>query len=156
MRFLLGVLALAVAPLAAAQSSTPPPAKDTKIIFDISDANPRVLLNKLGAIDDLRQELIGAGVTPRMVLSSRGHAGRFVHTEIDKMAPEDRDVAAAIAAKLRGMQQAPGVEGLQQCLYSNAKMSIPRHKVLPGVRVVENSWVAIVAYQQQGYAYISP
>ena len=72
------------------------------------------MLNKLGAIDDLRQDLIRAGVTPRMILSFRGHAGRFIHTEVDRIPPEDREVAAAIA------------------------------------------WVAIVAYQQRGYAYISP
>lgn len=130
--------------------------KEMKIAFDITDGNPKVLLSKLEVIDETRQSLLRQGVTPRFVLAFRGEASRFVQTDVDKIKPEDRELAARIAVKLKALNQAQGVESLEQCSIPLRQREIAEAKVIPEIKVVENGWIALVSYQARGYAYIAP
>ena len=159
-RLLLGTaVGLAAAlPAIAAESAAVPLAgmKEMKIAFDITDANPKVLLSKLEVIDETRQSLLKQGVTPKFVLAFRGEASRFVQTDIDKIKPEDRELAAKVLAKVKALKQAQGVESLEQCSIPLRQREIAESKVAPEIKVVENGWIALVSYQARGYAYIAP
>jgi intracellular sulfur oxidation DsrE/DsrF family protein len=151
-------LGAAALPAMAAESAAVPLTgmKEMKIAFDITDANPKVLLNKLEVIDETRQSLLKQGVTPKFVLTFRGEASRFVQTDIDKIKPEDRELAAKVAAKVKALSQSPGVESLEQCSIPLRQREIAESKVIPEIKVVENGWIALVSYQARGYAYIVP
>ena len=153
----LGLVA-AAAPAIGAEPAAVPLAgmKEMKIAFDITDANPKVLLSKLEVIDETRQSLLKQGVTPKIVLAFRGEASRFVQTDIDKIKPEDREAAAKVAAKVKALKAEPGVESIEQCSIPLRQREIAESKVIPEVKVVENGWIALVSYQARGYAYIAP
>jgi len=130
--------------------------KDGKIAFDIKDGNGKLLLARLDIIDETRQSLIDQGVTPHFVLAFRGPATRLVQTDQEKIKPEDREMAAKVAARIKEMSKAPGVEGFEQCAVAARQQETKTDLVLPEIRVVGNGFISLMAYQSRGYAYIAP
>ena len=131
-------------------------AKEVKVAFDITAGDAKALLGRLNIIDETRQSLIQQGVTPHFVLSFRGPATKLVQTDISKIKPEERDTAVKIAAKLKEMRGAKGVENLEQCSVAVREQGTRTEDVLPSVKVVGNAWISLMAYQNCGYAYIAP
>lgn len=130
--------------------------KEMKVAFDITDANPQVLITKLTVIDLTRKQLIESGVTPRMVLAFRGDASYYTQTNLNLVKEADRADALKIAAQLRALRKADGVEALEQCNVPLASRKLKPADVMQEVQVVPNGWISLVAYQQKGYAYIAP
>jgi intracellular sulfur oxidation DsrE/DsrF family protein len=131
-------------------------AKEMKLAFDFTDGNPVMLLNKLNNVDVTRKQLIESGITPRIVMTFRGNASYFTQTDLAAVKETERADAIKVAAKLREMKKAPGVEGLKQCNLPLADRKLKPADLMPEVTLVPNGWIALGAYQQQGYAYIAP
>lgn len=129
---------------------------EARIAFDIKDGEGKALLARLDIIEETRQSLIQQGVTPKFILAFRGPATRLVQTDQDKIKPEDRELAAKVAAKIKEMSTARGVEGFEQCSIAARQQGTSTDKVLPQIRVVGNGFISLMAYQAKGYAYISP
>ncbi|MEO5677762.1 MAG: DsrE family protein [Usitatibacter sp.] len=130
--------------------------KEMKIAFDITDANPQALMTKLTVIDLTRKQLIESGVTPRMVLAFRGDASYYTQTNLTLVKEADRADALKIAAQLRELRKASGIEALEQCNVPLAARKLKPADVMPEVTLVPNGWISLVAYQQKGYGYIAP
>jgi intracellular sulfur oxidation DsrE/DsrF family protein len=130
--------------------------KEAKAAFDLTEGNARALLAKLETVDETRRSLLAQGVKPRFVLTFRGGSTRLVQTDPEMIRAEDREVAARIARKLAEMGRAEGVESLEQCAVAIRLQETSAEKVLPGIRVVGNGWISLMAYQARGYAYIYP
>ena len=130
--------------------------KEMKLAFDFTDGNPVVLLNKLNNVDVTRKQLIESGVTPRIVMTFRGNASFFTQTNLAAVKETERADALKVAAKLREMKTAPGVQGLEQCNLPLADRKLNPADLMQEVKLVPNGWIALGAYQQQGYAYIAP
>jgi len=131
-------------------------AKEMKLAFDFTDGNPAVLLRKLDNVDVTRKQLIESGITPKIVMTFRGNASYFTQTDLSAVKDAERADALKVAAKLREMQRAPGVQGLEQCNLPLADRKLNPANLMPEVKLVPNGWIALGAYQQQGYAYIAP
>jgi intracellular sulfur oxidation DsrE/DsrF family protein len=129
---------------------------EAKIAFDIKDGEGKMLLARLAVIDETRQSLIQQGVTPHFILAFRGPATRLVQTDLDKIKPEDRELAAKVAEKIKELSTARGVDGFEQCSIAVRQQGTNPEKVLPQIRVVGNGFISLMAYQAKGYAYISP
>ena len=127
-----------------------------KIAFDVHEGDPARLLARLDVIDETRTSLIKQGVKPQFVIAFRGPATKLVQTDVTKIKPEDQPGAEKVAAKLREMSRAPGVEGFEQCSIAVRTQGTDEAKVLPEVRVVGNGFISLMAYQAKGYAYIAP
>jgi intracellular sulfur oxidation DsrE/DsrF family protein len=130
--------------------------KDVKVAFDVKEGDAKALLGRLGIIEETRQSLVQQGITPHFVIAFRGPATKLVQTDTEKMRPEDRPMAMKIAVKLRDMSMAPGVDSVEQCAVAIRENGTSAEKVVPGVKVVGNAWISLMAYQSKGYAYISP
>jgi len=130
--------------------------KEGKIAFDIREGNSKLLLAQLNVIDETRQSLIQQGVKPRFILTFRGPATKLVQTDQKMIEPEDRGLAAKIAARIKEMSKAPGVDGFEQCAVASRTQETRTELVLPEIRVVGNGFVSLMAYQSRGYAYIAP
>lgn len=130
--------------------------KEGKIAFDIHEGNPKLLLARLDVIDETRQSLIQQGVAPHFILAFRGPATKLVQTDQEKIKPEDRPLAAKVAARIKEMSKAPGVEGFEQCAIASRTQETKTELVLPEIRVVGNGFISLMAYQARGYAYIAP
>ncbi|HUP30387.1 MAG TPA: DsrE family protein [Usitatibacter sp.] len=151
----------AIASLALSGCATVPPeaaapGNETKVAFDLIDGNPQVLLLKLNTIDLTRKQLIDAGRTPRMVLTFRGEASYYTQTELHMVKEADRAEALQIRAKLKELKAAKGVESLEQCNVPLASRKLKKEALMSEVKLVPNGWIALVDYQQKGYAYIAP
>jgi intracellular sulfur oxidation DsrE/DsrF family protein len=131
-------------------------AKEMKVAFDLTAGDAKALLGRLEIIDETRRSLIQQGVTPHFVLTFRGPATRLVQTDTSKIKPEDRELAVKIAAKLKEMRGAKGVEDLEQCAVAAREQSTRPEDVVSSVKVVGNAWISLMAYQSRGYAYIMP
>ena len=130
--------------------------KEMKIAFDVTEGDPNVLLAKLNVIDLTRKQLIAEGVTPRFVVAFRGDASFFTQTDHEKIKPGDRDAAAKVAAKIKELRTASGVESLEQCAVPLPARKLRNDDVMPEVKLVGNGWISLVSHQQKGYAYIAP
>jgi len=129
---------------------------EVKVAFDLTAGDAKALLGRLEIIDETRRSLIQQGVTPHFVLTFRGPATRLVQTDTAKIKPEDRETAVRIAAKLKEMRGARGVEDLEQCAVAVREQATRPEDVVPAVKVVGNAWISLMAYQSRGYAYIAP
>ena len=130
--------------------------KEVKVAFDIKEGDGKQLLSRLDIIDETRQSLIQQGVAPHFILAFRGPATKLVQTDQDKIRPEDRAMAARIAARVKELSGAPGMDGLEQCAIAAREQGIKTELVLPEIRVVGNAFISLMAYQAKGYAYIAP
>jgi len=125
------------------------------MVYDVTEGDGQKLLGRIETIDETREDIAKAGGRPVIVLSFRGPATKLVQTDMAKVKPEDRAWAAKIQARLEAMSKSPSV-ALEQCAVAIRHQSTSRDKVLPVIKVVENSFITIAAYQAQGYAYIVP
>lgn len=155
-RNLVATMAVVLAGCATSGAEPVGSGKEMKLAFDFTDANPVVLLNKLNNVDMTRKQLIESGITPKIVMTFRGNASFFTQASVSAVKEADRADALKVAAKLREMKKAPGVEGLEQCSLPLADRKLRPQDVMQEVKVVPNGWIALGAYQQQGYAYIAP
>jgi uncharacterized protein len=130
--------------------------KEMKVAFDVTDGNPQVLLAKLTVIELTRKQLVDSGVTPKMVIAFRGDASYYTQTNLGMVKEADRADALAIAAKLRELKKANGVEALEQCNVPLASRKLKPADVMQEVKVVPNGWISLVNYQEKGYSYIVP
>ena len=130
--------------------------KEVKIAFDIKEGDAKLLQARLDIINETRQSLIQQGVTPHFILAFRGPSSKLVQTDISKIKPEDRILAEKIAVRIKEMVSAPGVVGIEQCAVAARQQETSTDKVLPGIRVVGNSFISLMAYQAKGYGYINP
>lgn len=129
--------------------------KQVKVAFDMTNGDGKALLNQLNVIAETRDSLIKQGVTPEFVIAFRGPATRLVQTDLEKIKPEDRNVAANIAGKVNELSKANGVV-LQQCSVAVRQQEVKPENVLPAITVIGNSWISLMAYQAKGFAYIHP
>lgn len=130
--------------------------KEARVAFDITAGEAKRLLSVLNVIDEMRESLIKQGVTPRFVLTFRGPATVLISPNPERIKPEDRETMAKIAAKLKQLRAAGGVEGVEQCGVALRLNETKAEHVPPEVKIVGNSWISLIAYQSRGYAYIAP
>jgi intracellular sulfur oxidation DsrE/DsrF family protein len=164
MKSMLAALLLAPAVACAADPTYPSAANydalqgvhDLRMAFDVTDGNPKVLAAKLSTIDVTRKQLMEAGVTPHIVVTFRGDASYYTQGDVSKVKPEDRAEHGKIAEMIRQLRKQPGVESFEQCSLPLPSRKIDKADVMPEVKVVPNGWIALVAYQQKGYADIAP
>src|SRR5262245_22049011 len=85
--------------------------KEVKLAFDVTADDAKRLMNVLDVIEETRIGLAKQGVTPHIVVTFRGPATKLVQTDQTLMKPEDRAQAAAIAAKIKALSAASGIDG---------------------------------------------
>jgi intracellular sulfur oxidation DsrE/DsrF family protein len=159
--FLLGAAVVFASPVLgahawAADDSPVAGLKEAKVAFDITAGEPNRMLNILNTIDETREGFMKRGIAPHFVLAFRGPASLLTQTDLSRLKPEDRDTAAKVAAKLKQLHGAPGIEHLAQCSIAMRGQKVDKAQVSPDVTVVENGWITLVGYQARGYAYIAP
>src|SRR5438128_12338363 len=89
--------------------------KDAKVAFDITAGDAGRVLNILNTIDETRESFIKQGITRHFVLAFRGPATLLTQTDVSRLKPEERETASKVAAKLKQLRGAAGIERLDQC-----------------------------------------
>ncbi len=130
--------------------------KEARVAYDITAGEPGRMLNILDTIDETRESFMKQGIAPRFVLAFRGPASLLTQTDLARLKPEDRETAAKVAAKLKQLRGAAGIERLDQCSIAMRGQKVDKAQVSPDVTIVENGWITLIGYQAKGYAYIAP
>jgi hypothetical protein len=129
---------------------------EVKVGFDLKEGDGKLLLNRLDIIEETRQSLIQQSVKPHFIIAFRGPATKLVQTDPALIKPQDREMAAKIAAKIKQMSASSGIEGFEQSAVAAREQGTNVEMVLPEIRIVGNGFISLMAYQAKGYAYIAP
>ncbi len=130
--------------------------REMKMAFDFTDGVPGPLIVKLETVETTRKQLIAQGITPKIVMAFRGNASFYTNTNLSLVKETERADALKIQALIRQLRSASGVEGAEQCNIPLEPRKLKAGDVIQEVKVVPNGWIALVEYQQKGYAYIAP
>ena len=114
------------------------------------------MLKQLEVINETREALIKQGVKPHFVIAFRGPATKLVQKDQKQIKADDREYAAKIAEKVNALRSADGITSIEQCAVAVRLASTKPEDVIPGVKLVGNGWISLMAYQAKGYGYIAP
>jgi intracellular sulfur oxidation DsrE/DsrF family protein len=124
-----------------------------KVVFDIGMANPQTLPLYLKVIAQTHADLVRQQVKPSIVLAFRGGAVKLVSSNRDAMPMDQHPMLEEIAALLADLQKKPGVR-MEVCGLATRLMGVDNTTILPGIKVVGNTFVSLTGYHAQGYAAI--
>lgn len=125
----------------------------SKVVFDITQGDPKKLLGRLKLIEKTAQMMVEQGVKPDFVLAFRGPASFYASKDREIIPLESHDVADQIAAQISKMNTQKGLK-FEQCSIATGFLKINNATIYPEIKVVGNSWISLAGYQNQGYAYI--
>lgn len=126
---------------------------NSKVVFDITQGNPKILLGRLKLIERTAEMMIAQGVKPDFVLAFRGPASFYASSDRELIPLETHDLADQIAAQISKMDTKKGLE-FEQCSVATGFLKIKNESIYPEIQVVGNSWISLAGYQNKGYAYI--
>jgi intracellular sulfur oxidation DsrE/DsrF family protein len=129
---------------------------EVKVAFDVTNGDGKALLAQLNVIEETRQSLIKQGVKPHFVIAFRGPATKLVQKDQSQIKAEDREYAAKIAEKINALRSADGIASIEQCAIAVRLAGTKPDDLVPGVKLVGNGWISLMAYEAKGYGYIAP
>ncbi|MBF0183164.1 MAG: DsrE family protein [Magnetococcales bacterium] len=124
-----------------------------KVVFDINMANPHMLPLYLKVITQTHADLQRQQVKPEMVLAFRGKAVKLVSKNQDSFPIDQHPFLDEIALLIAELQKRPGVR-MEVCGLATGLFGVDNGTVLPGIKVVGNTFVSLTGYHAQGYAAI--
>jgi len=127
--------------------------KSAKAVFDITTAKPKKLNFYLNLISDTAKSMQRQGVTPEFVLAFRGPATIYMSKDRSKIKLEDTEVADDITDKIHKLAATPNMK-LVQCAVAAKALKVDTKSIDPSITVIGNSWIALIAYQNKGYAIV--
>jgi intracellular sulfur oxidation DsrE/DsrF family protein len=125
----------------------------TKALFDISLGDAESLELYLEVIQQTHDDLIRQGQKPDFVIVFRGSSVRLINSETWSYSEEDQErlkKSSAMLAKLKG-------EGanIEACSIATKLFKVDNATILPDIRVVSNTFVSLIGYQEQGYRLVT-
>ncbi|HKL77937.1 MAG TPA: hypothetical protein VJ985_06175 [Gammaproteobacteria bacterium] len=124
-----------------------------RLLWDITQADAIKLGNWLTVIRDTYEGLERQGVTPHMVLVFRGQAVRLLAQEVDDVPFEQLGMIDEVHSLLAEIRSLPRVR-LEACNLALRRQGMEDKPLVPGVKVVTNTFMAIAGYNEKGYARI--
>lgn len=126
--------------------------KSVNIICDVNVGKPDLLLTRLELIDETYSQLLDASVTPTIVVAFRGEASRYI-TQDNLYVPLQQMETKKAIRQIVAQFQRNGIR-LEQCAIAARARHIDPEDLLPGIALVQNGYISIVAYQARGYALL--
>jgi intracellular sulfur oxidation DsrE/DsrF family protein len=124
-----------------------------RAVFDITTADPKKLNFYLNLIDDTAKSMKAQGVKTDFILAFRGPATFYTSMDRKKIKMEDMMTADKVSEKLKSLSNTPGMQ-LTQCAVAAKALKVDTKTINPAVKVVGNSWISLIAYQNKGYATV--
>lgn len=123
-----------------------------RVYFDVNVGIPKKLETRLRLINATYDQLLEQGKKPEFVVGFRGKASYFVTKGEGYVEPED------LAFKQKIQQWVNTIKGrgirIEQCRIAAGLVGVDPKDFLPELEVVENAYVSMIVYQQQGFSQI--
>jgi intracellular sulfur oxidation DsrE/DsrF family protein len=126
--------------------------KQVKVVVDVNVGEPKTLLKRMELLDRTYQQLTAAGMKPSVVVAFRAKASLFITKGDGYVAPEEKGAKLEMKSWIERFKQ-NGFQ-IEQCAIAAEMLNINVKDFLPQVEVVENGYVSLIGYQQQGYAFL--
>lgn len=126
--------------------------KSAKALFDINLSVPENLPLYLQVIKETRDDLISAGLQPEFRLTFRGAAVTLISKDRSRFSAAQQQSLTGVEALLTELQKS-GVK-MEACAVATRLFKVDNDSLLPGIRVVGNTFVSAIGYQHQGFALI--
>jgi uncharacterized protein len=123
-----------------------------KSVVDVNVGNPKLLVLRMELLDRTYRQLVAAGMKPVVVVAFRGKASQFITKGDGYVAPEEKGAKLEMKTWIERFKQAGFT--IEQCAIAAALLKIDVKDFLPQVEIVENGYISLIGYQQQGYAFL--
>lgn len=123
-----------------------------KALFDINVSTASKLELYLQVIKQTRSDLLNQGMTPDFVIAFRGASVKLITSDNQAFSDRERQYLARSSEYLKELSKL-GVK-LEACSIATELFKINNEKLLPGVKVVRNTFISLIGYQGQGYKII--
>ncbi len=123
-----------------------------KVYFDVNIGIPEKLLVRFVLIDKTLSQLQAAGVKPEVVIAFRGKASKFVTKGEWYVEKEELGVKAEVHKWLEKFAQKD--IPMEQCLIAAELNGIEPKDFRPELRITQNGYISMMAYQKRGFAQI--
>lgn len=126
--------------------------KSVKVVCDVNVGEPKLLLQRLELIDETYTQLVDDGIQPTFVVTFRGPATKYV-TRGTKYVDAEH---IAVKKKIQGWIAQFHENGfsLEQCAIAARSLKVSFGDILPQIKVVQNGYISLIAYQNRGYALL--
>ncbi|MEJ2392292.1 MAG: DsrE family protein [Gammaproteobacteria bacterium] len=125
----------------------------SKAIFDITTGNPKKLAFYLKLVRETAESMHAAGVKTDFILAFRGPATFYVTSDQKHVKIKDMPIAYKIKDEITMLSHEKGVK-LTQCSVAAHVLHVDTSTIYPGVKVIGNSWVSLIGYENKGYALV--
>jgi intracellular sulfur oxidation DsrE/DsrF family protein len=130
-----------------------PQVKDARVIWDCTLGEPDKFVVRLEDIRATMDAFEARGLKTRFAMVVRGPASKLVtQSPPAQPTPTLQNAAGRIAPLLKELA-ARGMS-IEQCGIALGRQGVRQDDLLPLVKVIQNSFVSIVDYELQGYAYV--
>ena len=126
---------------------------EARVVWDFTVGEPDKFVMRLGDVRDTMNAFEERGMKTRFAMIVRGPASKLVTKAPPSQPTPQLDAAAQRIAPLLAEIEGRGVL-VEQCGTALDRQGVSREDLLPFVRVIHNSYVSIVDYEMQGYAYV--
>lgn len=123
-----------------------------KTLFDINLTTAKKLELYLGVIKMTYDDISRQGHKPDMVLAFRGGSVRLINSETWSFSEEDQLSLKKSAALIDDLVQL-GIK-VEACSIATNLFKVDNSTLLPGIKVVGNTFVSLTGYQNKGYALV--
>ncbi len=123
-----------------------------KTIFDINLDSAAKLKLYLEVIGMTYSDLTRQGIQPEIVIAFRGPSVRLIQKKTTSFSEDDRKALESSAQLITDLQDKGIV--VEACSIATQLFGIDNQTLLPGIKVVGNTFVSLTGYQAQGYALI--
>ena len=130
-----------------------PEVKEAKVTWDCTLGEPDKFMVRLDDILATMDAFEARGLKTRFAMIVRGPASKLV---IQHPPPQPTPELQKAAGRIAPLLEKLAARGLliEQCGIALGRQGVRREDLLPLVTVIQNSFVSIVDYQLQGYAYV--
>ena len=126
--------------------------KTSKALFDINLTKAGELDLYLQVIAQTHDDLISQGLDPDFIIAFRGASVRLVSSDIWMFEEKDQEKLKNSAKHLKALKE-KGVR-LEACNIATTLFKVDNNSVLNEIKIVGNTFVSLIGYQNQGYSII--
>ncbi|MBZ4642837.1 DsrE family protein [Deferribacterales bacterium Es71-Z0220] len=150
--FTLILLVVCISAFAQNRSSSLNDVKTSRVIFDVNIGDAKLLLTRLTLIKETLDGLSKYN-DYKAVVAFRGKASNFVTKNNEHIKKDDIGIKEKIYSILNILKNDYNAT-LEQCTIALKFAGIEPDEVYDIINVIENGYISIIGYQNQGYAFV--
>ncbi len=130
-------------------------AKEYKAVFDCSSKNIGYVASRMFLIERTMDMIQKNGDSTKFALTIHGSCAAIVSVNFDELVEENEvETMQQAQNQLKRLSEKKGVEVIVCAMSLNAN-TIEEEDVVPFVKIVENSFIDTIGYQNDGYALMT-